>query len=111
MKRVNEFVNNENELEERFKILKESLYYETAHLSSHHQIRESESYKEILENGYDFLPFIVETFIDSGGFAYPLLIKDITGIENFIKNGEMTTSNLKKSISNWWLENRHNYGK
>ena len=51
MKKVNEFVNSRNELEERFKVLNTKLYYETAHLSSHHQIRESESYKEILENG------------------------------------------------------------
>jgi hypothetical protein len=34
---------------------------------------------------------------------------NITGIENFIKNGEITTSNLKKSINNWWLENSHIY--
>lgn len=107
MKKINEFINN-NEILNKFNNLKNILFHETAHLSNTDDIKNSNSYKEILKNGKDFLPFIINNILEGNGFSYRMLLTDIVGDITDTKN--ITSSEYKKIISNWWLENKKSYG-
>jgi hypothetical protein len=106
---MNEFINNNGI---KFEVLDRQLYLETAHLSNLGEIMESTYFKEILDMGDDSIPFVVDKIINGGGtFAHPMLLKRITGIESFLKEGDdITTKNIKKGIGEWWIENKSKYG-
>ena len=109
--KLNEFVNSD--LKDKLTILDTKLYYETAHLSSDKQIKETESYKEMLSYGNECVYLIVDRIVSGKGtFAHPILLMNITGVLKFIKDGDdITTKNFKKSVTEWWEENKHRYGK
>jgi hypothetical protein len=107
MGKINEFINND-ELIDKFNKLKKDLFYETSHLSDLDVIKKSKYYKEILSQGKDFLPFIIDNILKGGGFSYRMLLTDIVGDITDVK--DITSSEYKKIISNWWSENKVRYG-
>ena len=109
--KINEFINNDN-LKETFDRLKEDLYYDTAHLSSIHQIKESASYKRILSCGNDILPYLIDEIKNNVSYAYCLLFFDLIKPNIEITKSEAgDVSKIKKHIIYWWEENKHNCGR
>jgi hypothetical protein len=109
MKKINEFINNNN-IQIEFEILDRQLYIETAHLSNLQQIMKTDPYLNMLERGNDFLPFIVERILNSKGtFAHPLLFDEIVSLD--YGDEPLTTLEYNNIIKKWWLENKNKYGK
>jgi hypothetical protein len=102
MKKINEFINN-NDLKEKFDKLDRMIFLETAHLANFFELDDNEHYKIILENINDFLPIIVDEIINGEyRYVHKLLIS---------KFFEFDKENFKESVSSWWEENKHKYGK
>jgi hypothetical protein len=110
--KINEFINNDNNLKETFDKLKLDLFYETAHLSDPYEKIKSKSYKEILSYGKDILPILMEDIKnDNYSFTLCLIATNLID-EDFIsihktKYGEV--SEIRKYLLNWWEENKHKY--
>ena len=113
--KINEFINNDN-LKETFDRLKEDLYYETAHLSSLHQKKESASYKRILSYGNDILPYLIDE-IRKGEYlcSFTLCLISFELIRpNYVeipKSEAGDVIKMEKRLVDWWDNNKHNYGK
>ena len=102
MKKINEFINNNN-LKETFDELDSQIFLETAHLSNFFQLDDNKHYKIMLENLNSFLPFIVDKVINNEyRYVHKLLISKVF---DFDKN------NFIDSVTNWWEENKFKYGK
>ena len=100
--KINEFINNDN-LKEAFDELDKKIFLETAHLSDFYEVLNNKYYKIIVENIDDFLPFIIEKIINNEyKFAHKLLVENVAKVDK---------NNFIDSISNWWDNNKHNYGK
>jgi hypothetical protein len=105
MKKINEFINNDENLITKFNKLNRELYYETAHLSNLQEIMSSNSYKEILSHGDTFLPFIVDLILnDNAIFAHPLIFDEIVG--KISDEDSKYTKDFKDILKDWWLENK-----
>jgi hypothetical protein len=99
MKKINEFINNNN-LKEEFDKLDNQIFIETAHLANFFQLDDNEHYKIMVKNLNDFLPIIVDEIINGEHrFVHKLLIGKVF---DFDKN------NFRESVSNWWEENKYN---
>ena len=102
--KVNEFVNNNN-LKEEFEKLDRMVFLETAHLSDLEMISNNKHYKIILEKINDLLPFVIEKILNKEGtFAHRLLFLNVTKVEK-------CDSSFSDLVYNWWVENKHKYGK
>jgi hypothetical protein len=102
MKKVNEFVNNNN-LKDTFGKLDRMMFLETAHMSDFYGVLNNRNYKTVLKNIDDFLPFIIEKIINNEyRFVHILLILEIVNIDR---------DNFRDSTLSWWEENKHKYGK
>lgn len=60
IKKYNEFVNYDTHIEIDVKLLMEKLEHDCGNISDLDIIAEHDSYQEILDNGYDSIPFIIE---------------------------------------------------
>jgi hypothetical protein len=102
MKKINEFINNDD-LKETFDKLDRMIFLETAHLADFFNLDDNKHYKILAENLNDFLPIIVDDIING---EYRYVHKSlISKVFDFDKD------NFRESVSNWWLENKHKYGK
>jgi hypothetical protein len=114
MKKINEFINNDDELLEQFEILNKELFYETAHLSNMDHIKSSDSYKKILSYSFDILPIVMNEIINNNGnYTLCFIVFDIVGREsiNIPESDRGYVDRIKDHIKSWWLENKHRYGK
>ena len=115
MKKINEFINNsDHKLVETFTKLNKELFYETAHISDIDEIKNSNSYKEILSYGSDILPIVMNEIINNNGsYTLCFIVFDIVGRRsiNIPESDRGYVNKIKNHIKDWWLDNKHKYGK
>ena len=112
--KVNEFVNNNNNLKEEFDKLKQDLIYEVAHLSDPLQKTKSRSFNEILSYGYNILPLIMQEIKSGDNLCeYTLCLIVINLIEDnsiqIDKSDHGDVSKMRIKLINWWDKNRLEY--
>jgi len=111
--KINEFINND-ELLNNFNKLNKELFYETAHISNIDEIKNSNSYKEILSYGIDILPIVMNEIINNNGsYTLCFIVFDIVGRGSIDipESDRGYVSKIKEHIKKWWLENKGRYGK